>query len=171
MVLSNYWKAFKLATIFNGNSGYSRIDLGLVNIQGNRESNIVYGINSGKQSYVQSNAKIRNVNGIRIGTGSGQIQPSDYCLFNDVTSSISNLEFSVVHSTLDNKFSSIINISGLNNSESEIVISELGITKTFIINDSGGTSDPVMLAKLTLNRPVIVPPSGAFAFTIEWDEA
>ena len=170
MVLSNYWKAFKLATIFNGNSGYSRIDLGLVNIQGNRQT-VVYGINSGKQSYVQSNAKIRDVDGIRIGIGSGQIQPSDYCLFNDVTDSISNLEFSVVHSTLDNKLSSIINISGLNNSESEIVISELGITKTFIINDSGSTTAPVMLAKLALNRPVTVPPSGAFAFTIEWDEA
>lgn len=172
MVLSNYWKAFKLATIFNGySSDYNYVDLGLVKINGSRSENILYGIDYRYQSFIQWNARIRTFDGIRIGTGTGQVQPSDYCLFNDVTDSIGNLEFNVLHSTLDNKFSSIINVSGINNSGSEITISELGITKKFIIDTTGAKGAPIMLAKLLLNRPVTVPANGAFAFTIEWDEA
>lgn len=171
MVLSNYWKALKLATIFNGYDQPRYIDLGLVKINGDRSESILYSNEYRYQSLIQYNTKIRQFNGVRVGIGTGQIQPSDYCLFNDITSDISNLEFEVMHSTLDNKFSSIINISGINNTGSEITITELGITKTFIINTTGAQGAPIMLAKLLLNRPVTVPANGAFAFTIEWDEA
>ena len=171
MVLSNYWKALKLATIFNGYDQPRYVDLGLVKINGYRSENILYSNEYRYQSMVQYNAKIRQFNGVRVGIGTGQIQPSDYCLFNDITSGIGNLEFEVIHSTLDNKFSSIINISGINNTGSERTITELGITKTFIINSDGTQGAPIMLAKLLLDRPVTVPANGAFAFTIEWDEA
>lgn len=171
MVLSNYWKALKLATIFDGYSSPKYIDLGLVKINGDKSENILYSNGYRYQSFIQYNTKIRQFNGVRVGIGTGQIQPSDYCLFNDITSGIGNLEFEVIHSTLDNKFSSIINISGINNTGSEIIITELGITKTFIIDTDGTQGAPIMLAKLLLNRPVTVPANGAFAFTIEWDEA
>ena len=171
MVLSNYWKAFKIATICNGNGSYAYADLGMVDIQGTRQTGILYSIPSNKRSYVDSNVKIRNIDEVRVGTGTGQIQPSDYCLFDDITDSISNLSFTITHAALDGKFSSIINVSGINNAESEIVIRELGLTKKFFVNDVGTLTRPIMLAKLILNRPVTVPTNGAFAFTIEWDEA
>lgn len=169
MVLSNYWKAFNVATKFNGQSSSSTIDPGIVNINGDRFELLCCTTNPNR-GYVESNCRLKDVSGIRIGIGTGQIFPDDYALFNDITSNIGSLTFAVNNVIGDVKFSSIITVSGVNDSESDITITELGIVKTFYTYNGGATND-AMLAKLQLIHPVTVPPNGAFSFTINWDEA
>ena len=67
----------------------------------------------------------------------------------------------------------LITITGINNSSSDITLTEVGITKIFTVevNISGvTTSAPVMLAKMLLDNPITVRAGGSFRIVVEWKE-
>jgi hypothetical protein len=172
MVLNNYWKAMNILKSINGD-GADDMTFGMVDVNGTfpevlRKSNESY-----KYRGIISNINLRNDKiSARVGSGTGTITPTDYALFNDVTSSISNLQVSSTCDATNNGYRQVITISGTNSGESAITITEVGITKVFYkaVNEDVLTN-PVMFAKILLDEPIEVAAGGAFSFTIEWLEA
>lgn len=179
MVLSNYWKAYKICTEFNANEASSPIehrDYGLVDINGDSAGLICYQVPYFYTPITElaSNIHLKQFDEIRVGSGRGQIDVTDYCLFDDITSSISEPQFTVANSVLNDGVSTIIVYSGINQTQSPFTITEMGVCKTFYDYDQANTSvvptNSVMIAKVQLAKPIIVQPNQPFTFNCEWIE-
>lgn len=181
MVLSNYWKAFKLCTIAtaptNSFGDDANTDLGLVDINGNTEGNneICYRTtySSSAISKLVSNIHLRVFDEIRVGSGKGQIDVTDYGLFNDITNKISEPRFTVANSVMDDGISTVIVYSGINRTNEPFTITEMGVCKTFYkvdVRDNYYPTSPIMLAKVQLEKPITVQPNQPFTFNCEWME-
>ena len=174
MVLNNYWKAINILKSMSI-SGASGDSFGILDYTGSAVS-ILKGYDAAKWPATKINVNLRDDNiGVRLGSGTGTIAPTDYALFNDITSSISNLQVSSSCDATDNGYRQVLTISGTNNGESAITITEVGITKIFSSDYSTTMgvvyyTNPVMFAKILLDEPITVEANGAFSFTIEWLE-
>ena len=171
MVLNNYWKALNILKSIVPDGASHKDSFGMVDIEGTAPP-FQHGTYSYYTTALYSNVNLKDaLMGARLGKGTGTITPQDYALFDDCTSSISNLTVTNSANPTDEGYQSIITISGLNNTENEITITEVGITKTFYEQNSADLfTNPVMFCKILLNIPVTVPAGGAFTITIEWLE-
>lgn len=178
MVLSNYWKAFEICTIFNANDNgnVKHKDFGLIDTDGNLVGSICYQAPFYATSLAQvvSNIHLRVFDEIRVGSGKGQIDVTDYGLFNDITNKVSEPRFTVANSVMDDGISTVVIYSGKNLTNESFTITEMGVCKTFYsFNQSTGgvvAKNPVMLAKVQLEKPIIVQPNQPFTFNCEWIE-
>ena len=177
MVLSNYWKAFKICTVFDAsnNSTISHSNFGLVDINGDLASSICYRIPySISLTTLISNVHLRVFDSIRVGDGSGLVDITDYCLFNDITNKISDPHFTVANSVMDDGISTVIVYSGTNQTNEPFTIREMGVCKTFYgfsqMTSSTIPTNPIMLAKVQLEKPITVQPNQPFTFNCEWIE-
>ena len=111
-----------------------------------------------------------------VGTGNTEPTANDYCLENDVTANISSYSTSVNVTFEDGKFRTIATISGVNNTESDITISEVGVTKKYFYTTNGtsvsdNTFYNVLLIRHVLETPKVVPSGSGFTVTFQWDES
>lgn len=179
MVLSNYWKAYKICTEFNASYPTSPVehrDYGLVDINGDSVGLICYQVPYFYTPITEltSNIHLKQFDEIRVGSGRGQIDVTDYCLFNDITNSITDPQFTVANSVMNDGVSTVIIYSGINQTQSSFTITEMGVCKTFYDYDEATTSvvptNSVMIAKVQLAKPIIVQPDQPFTFNCEWIE-
>lgn len=172
MVLNNYWKAMNILKSISAENP-EVMTFGMIDINGTLPEVMRMANEAYKYKGIISNMNLRNdYISARVGSGTGTIAPTDYALFNDITSSISNFQVSSSCDATDNGYRQVLTISGTNNGESAITITEVGITKVFYKTVNQDTfTNPVMFAKILLDEPIEVAAGGAFSFTIEWLEA
>ena len=172
MVLNNYWKAMNILKSISAD-GPDVMSFGMRDITGIYPEVIRHSNESYKYKGIISNINLKNdYISVRVGSGTGTIAPTDYALFNDITNSISNFQASSSCDATDNGYRQVLTVSGTNNAEYAIIITEVGITKTFYKTVNQDTfTNPVMFAKILLEEPIEVAAGGAFSFTIEWLEA
>lgn len=173
MVLNNYWKALE---ILKANSDDSKTgtndDFNMVDIEGGSPSVRWKFIDQYSKKSVVSNINLKDkLIGARVGKGDGTITATDYALFDDCTDDLSDVTIVTSASPTDGGYQNIVTVTGSNNTENAITITEIGITKTFFIqNDSDEFTNPVMFAKILLFNPVTVVANGTFSITVEWLE-
>ena len=171
MILNNYWKAMNILKSIN-DAQPETMNFGMVDINGTIPEILRRANESYKYRGIIPNINLRdNQINVRVGSGSGTIAPTDYALFNDITSSISNFQVTSTCDATDNGYRQLITISGTNNGETAITITEVGITKVFYkqVNQDELTN-PVMFAKILLDEPITVEVGGILNLTIEWEE-
>ena len=171
MVLNNYWKALDILKDASYGSNANK-SFGIKLIDG-RNADIRYGVDVQYQmNCLVGNIDLKNdLMTARLGKGTGTIQPTDYALFDDVTSSFSDVQLSVASDATDEGYSSIYTVSGQNNTEAAITISEVGICKTFWISDQQPMyNQPAMFVKMLLENPITVPAGGTFQLNVQWLE-
>lgn len=109
-----------------------------------------------------------------IGNGAQNPTASDFALGNDVTDDMSNYSVTVNTSATNGEISTVITITGMNNTGDTITISEVGIVKE-ITTTQGTTYTHVkkdcLLVKLLLDTPKTVAPGEGFTLTLEWLES
>jgi hypothetical protein len=171
MILLNYWKAMhSLKDVMLTTGQSSVIDYGMIGLDGNNYGAINMGWdNWGNRDAVWHNARLRSADiSMRVGTGTGEISPDDYSLFNDCTSSISNLNVTNTLEESETGYKQTVTLTGKNNSANTLTITEAGITKTFYGHPDA--KSPLLLVKTLLDTPIEVEPQGNFTITLEWNE-
>ena len=182
MILNNYWniKGF-IAThaIVYGQVTPGGDDIGLKDLSG-QTATFFYKIGS-YYTYVNAqmiadaskNFTTFNEASVRVGTGTTTATAADYCLETDVTSSISNFQYSINSAGTDGAVTLTITISGTNATGSDIDLSEIGIVRSVITSNNYATlySSSVMLVREVLDEPITVESGKGFSFTFEWVES
>lgn len=171
MVLYNYWKALhSLKDLMKTGSSTDMIDYGMIALDGSNYGVINMGWdNWGDRDAVWHNARLRSADiSMRVGTGTGEISPDDYSLFNDCTSSISNLNVTNTLEESETGYKQTVTLTGKNNSANTLTITEAGITKNFYGHPDA--KSPLLLVKTLLDTPIEVEPQGNFTITLEWNE-
>lgn len=173
MILRNYWIAFKYLTCQtckgSANVNTNQNDT-VTNINGSYQ-NFLYQTN-GSESYANplvDNNNLRTQN-VSFMFGSGNTTPTytDYTLDTDITSSISNISYTTNFASSSEGAKTTYVISGTNNTNSSITISEIGLCKQFYQNTALQTS--IMLAREVLDTSITVAAGDSFTLTFEWVE-
>lgn len=170
MILNNYWKAMTIFSYIQG-GGYSSdtVDIGLVGIDG-QSVPVPYRFYDQVPFKNAINLRDSYISAV-VGKGTGDISANDYSLFDDCTADFANYSTTYSISPVDDGFSQRVTITGRNNTDSEITITEAGIIKSYGNDTSYDTWKPVMFAKVLLDNPITVQPNSSFVLTLEWKEA
>lgn len=162
MILNNYWKYLKVM-MENVPGGNTTLTTNMICTDG---SYALYGL-----SYYQENTQIKSNGTVRIGRGNNTYTADDYALADDITSSISNLEWTYASAVEDDTLKRIITIAGVNASASNLTITEVAYQKSMQYVGGGYIRyAPVLMNIAKLSNPVTVPPSSNFVIVLEWDE-
>lgn len=104
---------------------------------------------------------------VYLGTGDTPPELTDYCLENDVSSSL-NLSCAVNTGAENGAIRTVLTVSGTNGTGSEITLKEFAIIKAMHTNQSPSTTVPYMIARELLNTPKVVGVGEPFTLTFEW---
>lgn len=174
MILSNYWK-YMMAVCNHwyevGNGNYN-IETNCINTAGSSTPVSIKGGSAGEDTRWGADHAIRANLEVCIGDGTTEPTVEDYALGHDITSNITNYDSSIVFSA-DNGYKTIITASGINNTSSEITITEVGVYKKTLstVDPSAWSNDKIMFAKIILDNPITVAAHGSFSLVCEWVEA
>lgn len=174
MVLDNYWQIKYASSQYNmwQEGGYTYyVDTSIKTLTGVDISRVQCSF-SGTMNYIYNALKmyaLRSNLMVRLGTGSTEPTSSDYALENDITSSIGSLHVTTGVGAENGLVTNIV-VSGINTTDSEIVITELGIyiNSAFV---SQGTAYDVLLVRELLEQPLAVPAGKGFTLVFRWVEA
>lgn len=162
MILNNYWQYLKVM-MESGVTENTNMQTSMKKIGGNLAYYNPY--------YASNNTQITQGGGVRLGTGTNTYTADDYELAEDITSSISSLNFTYASAAEDDKLRRIITITGANSTNDSIVITEAAFTKGMQYVSGGYIrTDEVMFNIAKLETPVTVPPANSFVIVLEWDE-
>ncbi|MBQ2856533.1 MAG: hypothetical protein IJE78_05285 [Bacteroidaceae bacterium] len=181
MILTNYWNYYMNSQLQNGYQGggsyYIRDDfdcLSMVDgeplrvcIGGYRESEDVR-----MPKYLNQIQPLKNLS-VVVGTGTSTVDPANYQLGNDITSSLLNVQTSVNISVAEAGLHIAATISGTNTTGSSIAISEIGIYKKVFsqIYDVSTPTEKVLFVRHLLTSPKSVGNNETFSLTFEWVES
>lgn len=114
---------------------------------------------------------------LRLGTGITAPTAEDYCLESDVTSSLSNISYTRSTQLSDDGMSVTVtlNITGFNNTQSDILVSEYAIVKHIATANTVNTSfdtfyDETLFSRDVLTQPITLEAGKGFALTVTWTE-
>lgn len=168
MILSNYWKHVQFTLCDVGNV-YTK-DYGFVDTSGSMVGAILVtpsGSNYSDRNFYPK-ARLRNFEDMILGDGTGIVQPTDYALFHPNTNQWSNVNWNMSSAPDDNGFTSIITITGQNHTGVTNRITEFGLTKSFINNSGSTATSQILMIKVMLDEPVVVPNGGSFQIVADW---
>lgn len=108
----------------------------------------------------------------RLGSGTNNVTFTDYCLGNDITSSLSNVNLVNTINMGDNGIERTFTITGNNNTNSDITITEVGITITVIYGTAPTSTNnaDLMIFKHKLDEPITVPSGQGFNIVLQTTE-
>lgn len=168
MILSNYWKHVQF-TLCDVGSRPTK-NYGFVDVTGTEVGAIMItpsGTNY-TDAYFYSKARLRNFENIILGDGTGTVQPTDYNLFHPNTDLWSSLSWNMSSAPDDNGFTSTIIISGQNHTGETNQITEFGLTKSFVTTSGQSSTSQILMVKVMLDEPVVVPNDGSFQIVADW---
>ena len=170
MISKNYWKWLDACFKYPTDVLAGGVNIGMIELNG-QIAPIILGSTSNEQhmSLVSNNRLLTNL-GVRVGTGENTYTSDAYCLSNDITSSIVELNVSYNSAQQGDSYDRTITVTGRNASSSDIEITELAITKTFYYNINSGQTYTVLLAIVKLDTPLTVGANDQFSITAEWAE-
>ena len=117
--------------------------------------------------YANSNACTRRLLSVVLGTGNTAPSLMDYQLENDISSSLS-LSCSVNTGAENGTIKTVLAISGINGTNSEVTIKEFGIIKEYYANKGGFQNVKHLIARELLKTPKVVGAGEPFTITFEW---
>lgn len=170
MVLNNFktWRSYTMShNLLMGNVGTNFVNIGLVDISGNP------GWKFALSTYMGGANVNWTFNSPSSYIGSGTTEPTDmdYSLETNETSKFSNVQRTTNISADGGSWKLVHTISGVNVSESDVTISEIGLTiKLMVSNDVVGQSTEFMLVRALLEQPLAVPAGKGFTLTFKWVE-
>ena len=171
MILNNYWiyKNWAESTGWNGLTAAAYSDNYYKTIDGEDMQLVVQNSNDN----IRHNICIKDQLSARVGTGTTEPTANDYRLGTDVMSSLSNVVTTCnTSSSDDNKVVTVITISGVNNTNSTLELTEIGVTKTALGKVGGGIANHALLfIRSLLETPKVVAPGEGFFLTFEWVES
>ena len=107
----------------------------------------------------------------RIGSGTTEPTDMDYSLETDETSKFSNVQRTTNISADGGSWRLVHTISGVNVSQSDVTISEIGLTITLKVdNNVVNQSVQFMVVRALLEQPIVVPAGKGFTLTFQWTE-
>lgn len=163
MILNNYWKWLEAATMHPITSSSNYCPCTFVDILGNPYSRVTTVID----------AKLNDFSfGIsaRLGTGDNTLTADDYCLTSDISSSVSNLICTMQSNVSNNGLNRVFTITGINSSNEEIEITEVGIQRIMYTDWGVGSDKIALLAIAKLSEPIEVPVGEGFSIVLNWAE-
>lgn len=170
MVLNNFktWRSYTMShNLLLGNTGTNFVNIGLVDVSGNP------GWKFACTTYVGGTNANWTFNSPSSYIGSGTTEPTemDYALETNETSKFSNIQRTTNISADGGSWLLVHTISGVNVSQSDVTISEIGLTIKLIVgNDVITQSVEFMLVRALLDQPLIVPAGKGFILTFQWVE-
>jgi hypothetical protein len=178
MILNNYFAylAAQSAIIppYNGDANAWDTDsVGIVDTSGNQ---LLFPISIGSNnmallcSYGILNTRAEL--SVAVGTGTTAVSKSDYDLDEDATSSFSNVSLSIQTTFEDGAAKTVFVITGNNQTENPITITEVGIIKEIskYAYSGGRTKQYTMFLRQILNEPKTVDPNEGFTIPLVWSE-
>ena len=106
----------------------------------------------------------------QLGTGTGDFDPDDYTLANDVSSNFTGTGYSFSYSVANHKLSRVMTFTRTNASENAITIKQVGILKVLKQKDtSSGDWTRALIAEFNIT-PVTVPAGSTVTITVNFDE-
>ncbi len=170
MILKNYWKWLEnnqKNSFMDGNN--INVNIGLKGLDGSNVNILQSSTDPGYRSYIANNQLLKAELSVRVGNGDTPVTPQDYCLENDLTSSLSNISYQFSSST-DNNITRIISFSGNNLTNNVLTINKVAIVKGIWSVPSGFSKSDVMMAIIELEEPIVVQPSDNFNIVCKWLE-
>lgn len=171
MVLNNFrtWRSYTMShNLLMGNVGTNFLNIGLVDMSGNT------GWKFALSTYVGGTNVNWTFNSPSSYIGSGTTEPTemDYRLETDETSKFSNVQRTTNISADGGSWRLVHTISGVNVSQSDVTISEIGLTiKLTVSNDVVTQNIDFMVVRALLEQPIVVPAGKGFTLTFEWVES
>ena len=164
MILANYWSWLNTIIMNNISSNYDYAPCVMTTLAGEKTTH--YSVDYRDQP-VNLYYRLYPV----FGKGSTPSDPTVHCLADDVTSSISNVSFSIQSDPGEN-LTRTITVSGRNASSTAFTLTEIGIVRTMLVytEQASGAEVPVMLAFIKLEKPISLQPGEDFTALIEWIE-
>ena len=173
MVLNNYWNFVAYATTYfiPNQGGYTYVDIGLKNISGTS----VFVLKASNGS-ISSEEDINRIYLVRknlipvIGSGTTEPEATDYALESPLT--VAKYSYTSNTQAENGVLKTLFTITGVNDTNSPITISEIGITKVLRTNQSYSdyTANTVMFIRELLETPYTVAAGAGFTLTYSFDE-
>ena len=178
MILNNYWNlmaGMAGLTFAWSNDTDEYDDIGLKDTNG---SSLLINPHTtdqgGSSADVVANWNPRAKLSAIIGEGTTEPTASDFALGDDVTNDMSNYSVTVNTSATNGEISTVITITGMNNTAVTITISEVGIVKEITTTQGNAythVKKDCLLVKHLLDTPKTVAPGEGFTLTLEWLES
>lgn len=172
MILNNYWSFAAYVGTHNMTwMKYTDSVSGAKNTSGDTVT-MIAGPNQNSGEWVEKASEdyaLRKNLGAIVGAGTTEPTADDYALANDITNSISNFSCSVSTANDGGKLSTVVTITGVNNTANSITISEIGIYKNYYA-DSGFNFERCLFIRHILDTPKTVASGSGFSLTFEWTE-
>lgn len=172
MILNNYFllDGFQKSQMIPATGHNNYADVGVVNVLGQRVA--LYTTSNGHpiDGFNQNYVFISGLS-VRVGTGTSDVSAMDYCLDNDVSSSMTNLTTNVTISSDNSNIIRQFVTSGINSTDSAITLTELLVTKKiygFINGTWTSLPTEVAMVRYLLDDEIIVPASSGFTITFVW---
>jgi hypothetical protein len=171
MILSNYWKWLDgvLKTDSWTDAYYDPAEnLGLVDMDG---INVPITIQSSEHSNAWYSRNINNAT-IAFGSGNGSITADDYEMDTDVTSDLSNINFTENSVGSNEGLTRTYAITGTNSGSSNVTITEVGLVKhiKYYDRNDGYQEKDVLFEKVKLATALTVAPNENFIINLAWNE-
>ena len=143
-------------------------NIGLVDMSGSNEWRLAC---SAQVSGANGNWSFRSPSSY-IGSGTTEPTEMDYALATNETSKFSNIQRTTNISADGGSWVLVHTISGVNVSQSDVTISEIGLTITLKVDNNVVKRDvEFMLVRALLEQPIVVPAGKGFTLTFEWVES
>jgi hypothetical protein len=122
-------------------------------------------------------AYVLNTLSLWVGSGDTAVDPGDWKLAADITSSFSNIQRTQSRSVIDDngtgKLQVTCTFSGVNNTENSIIVKEIGMAKSFTASTAtmpniNNIENRALYIRELLSSPVTVAPGETFTCTMKW---
>lgn len=169
MVLNNFrtWRSYTMSHSLLLNPTASA-NIGLVDMSGSTEWKFAC---SAQVDSANANWSFRSPSSY-IGSGTTEPTDMDYTLETNETSKFSNIQRTTNISADGGRWVLVHTISGVNVSQSDVTISEIGLTITLKVDNNAVKRDvEFMVVRALLEQPIVVPAGKGFTLTFEWVES
>ena len=170
MILNNYWaiKGFTQQNAPTASSSYATTDIGLKDLSGNA-AGFPNQVNGSNTSAIAPNWIALYNASAKVGTGTAQPAADDYDIDIDATDDFTNYTVTINSNANNGELTTVVTISGINTSGSDVTISEVLIYRE-LYNPQLSQQPKIAIVHEKLSSPITVPNGSGFSLIISWKE-
>ena len=190
MFLVNYWKLLgvilskgndQIVRYYQNYTKYYGANVVVKNTSGTDVTNVITDMTNSNSNnygqytvYIAYNKKLLSSWNFVCGDDDTEVSGREYSLGNDITSTFSNIQMTQNVYADEYGLHTLLTITGINNTGSNVTIKEIGFTKPiYYVTDTSSYSNtayntPILLFRKVLDEPVVVANNGgAFNINVE----
>lgn len=163
MYVNNYWllKAYGERNVAIPNT-YTEVSIGLKDKSGNALT--IQCIPDTARPYYSAPWNTNLTSRLTIGTGDTAVTADDYCLANEITASMSNIEYTTTCGADNDELKAVYTMTVTNNTGADVTIKEVGIEAG--VGNSSYAEQFILIAREVLSSPITIPSGGSKVFTV-----